>query len=395
MQLLTNGAKSFLSGPTLYLRGQVLADAASIRAWNPSPFPTSSDLAEEKLKEDVPRNSRRRLYRLIACRHEDDKIAGSVEYGAEDGISCWVSLYADPILGATASDIRAEMLEIIVPWLLHEQEFMVVWIEAEEGDEPLIQTAAKIGMRFAYRLREAKLRNGTRRDLICYEALHPKWLEKLGQPPAAVEGSVDRIVKSPALPAWRAGPDPIPQNAFAVGERLYLRPIEQADAEEIARCSALESEAFHDQGRHIRSAISYWHWNRKITEESSPEWIRFAIVTREDNIVIGANGLIEVDWISSTAETETEIVRPDYRGAGYGTEAKHLLLDYAFEQIGLHMVRSYVWEFNERSAAALLKQGYRSAGRVAWSGVKNAEFIGDRVFDLLASEWRAHRAASR
>ena len=91
------------------------------------------------------------------------------------------------------------------------------------------------------------------------------------------------------------------------------------------------------------------------------------------------------------AETETELYLPEFRGKGYGTEAKHLLLEYAFDRLGLHMVYSWVSEFNARSAAALRKQGYREAGYFAWSDLYQGNFTGGWYFDLLAAEWRAAR----
>jgi RimJ/RimL family protein N-acetyltransferase len=176
-----------------------------------------------------------------------------------------------------------------------------------------------------------------------------------------------------------------------VGERVYLRAVEDDDAKTFAAASRREPETFFDNGRPMRSSISVKKLHRKLAEETPPEWIRFAICLRENDQVIGSNGLSEVDPVHRTAETETEIFRSEYRGGGYGTEAKHLMLAYAFERLGLHMVRSYVWQPNTRSAAALRKQGYRVAGTVAWSGQKNGELIGDDVFDLLASEWQAAR----
>ena len=124
---------------------------------------------------------------------------------------------------------------------------------------------------------------------------------------------------------------------------------------------------------------------------ATPEEVQFAVVLRETGKPIGDNGLFNIDWIGRTTETASFIFRPEHRGAGLGTEAKHLLLEYAFERLGLHMVRSYVWQPNTRSAAALRKQGYRDAGAVAWSGQKNGELVGDYAFDLLASEWQEAR----
>src|SRR5829696_6495893 len=378
----------FLGGPTLYLRGIEPDDSKSMIAWHPSPYPIPADLALEQLEKEEPADAERNDYRLIACRRAGDQVVGSVQFETEDFRTSWLTIYANPMLGDESDTIKAELLQVTVPYMQHEREMMTVTIEAPESDRGIAAGAKSLGMRTAFRLRESAWHDGARTNLVCYEALHPVWKERLGEPPAPEEGPVERDVRSPARPRWSGE---TPPNAWVVGERLYLRPIEQADAEEMARWSAREPEAFHDTGRHIRTPISHWYWHRKKANESPPSWVRFAIMAKEGNVLIGANGLAFIDWIAGTAETESEIVRPDYRGAGYGTEAKHLLLEYGFERISLHAVYSFVWEFNTRSWQALLKQGYRKAGRLSWTGVKNAQYVDDFAFDLLAEEWRAAR----
>jgi RimJ/RimL family protein N-acetyltransferase len=377
----------FLTGPTLYLRGVVPDDTKTQVAWHPSPYPVPAEVALKRLEDEVPEDAERYKSELVAVRRSDDQPAGSATIESWDHHTCWLSLYANPV-SPEASAVKAELIAILVPWLLHEREMLTVTIEAPEGDEAIASAARQAGMQLAFRLREAARFEGTRQNLICWEALHPAWVERLGMPEPFEEGPVEREVKSPAPPRWTG---PAPKNAFAVGERLYLRPIEKEDAEEMARWSAWETDTFHDNGRHIRSPIGNWNWHRKKAEAEVPNWTRFAIVAKKGDVLIGANGLAFIDPITRTAETETEIVRPDYRGAGYGTEAKHLLLEYGFERLGLHMVYSFAWEFNTRSWQALLKQGYRRAGRLVWTGIKDAQFVGDYAFDLLADEWRAAR----
>jgi RimJ/RimL family protein N-acetyltransferase len=279
----------------------------------------------------------------------------------------------------------------VIPYLLMERELFSVWFDTEAGETAVEATAAEIGMRRAYRLREAYMIDGRRTDQLCYEALHPAWVARLGMPPAGEDGPVEREVRSPAPRAFPVPDGDLPRGAVAIGDRVYLRAVEEDDAKVFADLSRRESETFFDNGRPVRSPVSVADFHTKLAEEDPPEWIRFAICLRANDDVIGANGLSDIDWIHRTAETETEILRPEYRGGGYGTEAKHLMLAYAFERLGLHAVRSYVWQPNGRSAAALRKQGYRDAGMVAWTGQKDGDLVGDYVFDLLASEWQVAR----
>ncbi len=386
---------SFLSGPTLYLRGIELGDAASIASWYPSPFPAPYDVAEERLKEEVPGSAHRGSHRFIACRHSDNRPMGSVEFTADEGLTGWLSVHAAPLLGPDASRVRAEQLEIMVPWLQNEKHLFAIWVELAKGDTFAEEAATGLGMRFAYRFREGCRFNGRRTDLVCYEALHPKWVARFGLPTQTPEGEPVVSPKYPTPQSWSGFTGTPPKNALAVGNRLYLRPIEQPDAEEIARWSMRESEHSHDLGRHIRSPISDWIWNRRNAADDSQSWVRFSIVTIEDDIVIGSMGLADLDWISGSAESEIVISRPDFRGAGFGTESKHLLLEYAFDRLGLNMIKSYVWKFNQRSATALGNQGYRQAGGLSWTGMMDAEFVDDLAFDLLADEWREHRRMGR
>lgn len=386
-----SAGQTFLAGETVYLRGVENGDAKTTPRWRPSPFPIPTEVAEEKLKKDVPEQGRHRTQQLIALRIADDTPVGSVMLGYWHATTTWVGdLHADPALGDRAGAVRAEILRLVVPWLIEEREQMAVWPATVGGDTAVEEAAADLGLRRAYRLREAVWQDGDFRDEVVYEALHPVWVERLGLPEPAVEGPVAREVRQPAPRTLPFVAEP-PRTAVMIGERVYLRPLEAEDMEAIARWSRQETETFHDDGRIVRSPISYWHWHKKLAEDEPPEWVRFGIVLRETDELIGANGIADINLVNRIAETETEIYRPEHRGGGYGTEAKHLLLAYAFERLGLHSVKSFVWSFNTRSAAALRKQGYRDAGRLNWSGLKNAEFVGDVAFDLLASEWRAAR----
>jgi RimJ/RimL family protein N-acetyltransferase len=123
-------------------------------------------------------------------------------------------------------------------------------------------------------------------------------------------------------------------------------------------------------------------------KEEFPEWIRFAVVDRATGELAGGNGLLEMNYVARRGETESFFL-PNYRGQGYGSEAKHLALDYAFNRLDLHMVTSWVFFPNVRSAAALRKQGYREAGRINWLYANRGTLDSFVVFDMLATEWRA------
>lgn len=179
------------------------------------------------------------------------------------------------------------------------------------------------------------------------------------------------------------------RNPVVIGERIYLRPFEVDDAAELARSSHQETETFMDRGRPLISPIEYEYWIRQLYDGA--DQARFAICRIENDDYIGMISLTEIDLINGVAETGTHLHNVGYRDQGYGTEAKHLILEYAFHRLHLERVVSFVFEPNERSAAALRKQGYRSAGRLKYDEMKDGRFQDFLAFDLVREDWEIAR----
>lgn len=383
--------QTFLVGETIYLRGLEKDDAKRAAAWRESHFPVTSARAEELLKEAVSGEEEQTGLILVACRNDGDLPVGSAKFQSWNRRTGTLSLWTDPGLGPRGAEIRAEMLRLIVPWQVDERQLMLLWVFVDSDDAVVMQAAESIGMVQAARLREAIWRNGKRQDQVIYHQLNSHWVERLGDPgPGIEEASEPRVGQPHAFEDVVQSPAPI-HNATIVGQRLVLRPHEIEDAPTVARWMRQETELYWSRGRQIISAVGLSQWFRKRSEQDPPTEIEFGLALRETGELIGENGLYEIDWIHRTAETGSYIYRPEHRNGGFGTEAKHLLLAYAFDRLGLHMVRSFVWEPNTRSAAALRKQGYRDAGRHRWAGPQNGQYADMLVFDLLAEEWRASR----
>ncbi len=92
--------------------------------------------------------------------------------------------------------------------------------------------------------------------------------------------------------------------------------------------------------------------------------IALAIVTKDGDKFIGCIGLHAIDLINRNAVTGTVIGEKEYHGKGYGTDAKMLLLDLAFNELDIHVILSKVLAFNERSLAYGKKCGYEEVGRI-------------------------------
>jgi RimJ/RimL family protein N-acetyltransferase len=176
-----------------------------------------------------------------------------------------------------------------------------------------------------------------------------------------------------------------------IGERVYLRPVENSDAEPFAAIEAQETDTFMWRGPVMNSPLLYDHWIAEEYKQQPPNSIHFAVCLREDDRCIGNVGLEWVDFVNRVGETGSFLGPAEVRSQGYGTEAKHLLLEYAFDRLHLHVIQSFVVETNTRSSAALMKQGYRHAGRMKWVDVKNGRYIDANLYDVKREEWLAAR----
>jgi len=80
-------------------------------------------------------------------------------------------------------------------------------------------------------------------------------------------------------------------------------------------------------------------------------------------------------------------VAPTEQGQGYGKEGVSLLVDYGFEERGLHRIEAKVFEFNEASRSLLETLGFTQEGVHRDSAFADGEFHDTYWYGLLVDEW--------
>ncbi len=390
--------QTFLVGPTLYFRPIEPGDGTTAPIWRKSPFPVPAEVVDKEIAERLDKGiwAEEKQQLLLACRRDDDRPVGSVDMSMGGWRYVFFDLHVDSLLSDGDQDrSMAEMLDLLLTWTICERNVQVIEFRGPDGRPQTHATVERHGGRVSCRFREWLLVDGQRKDELVYQVFNPVWIEKLGPPPVGVDGVVDREVRAPASHSSHMAPDDRIDRAMVVGERIYLAPFDTADTSKVARWAVEETEIHFPEGRWVANGPAMAASLKKTAEDDPPSALRFAIIDRKTDEVIGINGLLGISWVAKTAETTSELFQPRYRGSGFGTEAKHLLLEYAFDTLGLHAIYAYVSETNPRSAAAVRKQGYRDAGYLAWDAFGPDGVCGAWMFDLLASEWRAARDAAR
>lgn len=378
--------QTLLVGETIYLRPVEEDDAPFGMSWMDTIFPKSPDRVEKWITEEMKEERRASYY--VILRKSDNRPVGSIKTERWQH-SVWVTPYADRLFGEEGDRWLVEALGLALPWIIDEQHRAIAHIEDVPANRTVLLDGLRaIGARESGRFREAFRRGDRFIDVVSFEYLNRQWVETLGDPKETAPertGTGDPRPVSPPVPVE----GPLPRNAVRVGERVYLRPMQKADAKVIAEWSRREDDTSWDNGRNLYTTIAVQRWIASLQADEPQEWVRFSVCLRETDEMIGALGLDGIDYRNRRAESESEIFRPEYRGGGYGSEAKHLLFDYAFNTLNLRSLQSWVFFPNTRSAAALRKQGYREAGRMHWLLQGEGHFGSFSTFDLLADEWRA------
>ena len=86
---------------------------------------------------------------------------------------------------------------------------------------------------------------------------------------------------------------------------------------------------------------------------------------------------------------------PEHRRKGYGTEVARLLTDMSFHQNPGHMISTGVEEWNAAALEFIKSLGFKDAGRMRRTGIKDGEYYDTLRFDILKSEYEALRGGSQ
>ncbi len=114
----------------------------------------------------------------------------------------------------------------------------------------------------------------------------------------------------------------------------------------------------------------------------------FAIYREGVDEPVGVIGLMNVSEANASADLSIIVGSAEDREQGVGTEAIRLLLDYAFEELGLNRVGLSVFDFNEPAISAYEKLGFAHEGRLR-EAIRRSDYFHDAILmSILADEWR-------
>lgn len=174
---------------------------------------------------------------------------------------------------------------------------------------------------------------------------------------------------------------------FLKGNRVSLRPFSAEDAPFFLKW-------YNDPATRSKIGEAYPCLPERadaITRRTGPDYVWFAVVRNSNGAVIGEVGLLRM--VPAWRTTDLTIILPDRENQhkGYGTEAIHLLLDYAFGALNFNRVAIGVVGFNEAALAFYEKIGFRREGIQQQGYYYNFQYHDFVMMRLLRQEYMALR----
>jgi RimJ/RimL family protein N-acetyltransferase len=123
----------------------------------------------------------------------------------------------------------------------------------------------------------------------------------------------------------------------------------------------------------------------------SPDALAYAIVERGTDRLVGFTTFSALDPDNGSVLFHITIGERDAWGRGLGTEATELMLEHAFDRLGLHRVGLSVFEFNQRAMRAYEKAGFREEGRSREAILRDGRYFDEVQMGILRDEWLEHR----
>ncbi|WP_022887537.1 GNAT family N-acetyltransferase [Glaciibacter superstes] len=178
-------------------------------------------------------------------------------------------------------------------------------------------------------------------------------------------------------------------------ERLLLRPLTEADADDVFAYQSLPE------------VVRYLPWPLRDREESREHTLKRAGFTRlekdDDGLALavelvgegGSRGPVIGDMtviLANAVEDRIEIgwvFHPAYQGRGFATEAARAVLDLAFTEIGAHRVIAQLSPENSSSVALCGRLGMRAEAHFVESEFFKGKWDDLAIHAILRREWQA------
>lgn len=172
------------------------------------------------------------------------------------------------------------------------------------------------------------------------------------------------------------------------GENYGLRAVEENDLEKLRDWRNLTD--FRRNFREVRelSLEDQKTWLKSVNNSKQNNFM-FSIINLENNEVIGAAGLLYINWIIRSADFSFYIGKDklyvDDKGLAF--EVANLLIKYGFENLNLNKIWMELYEFDLRKINFFKKLNFKTDGCLRENCYEDGKFYDSYIISLLKKDY--------
>jgi len=202
-------------------------------------------------------------------------------------------------------------------------------------------------------------------------------MEKMPYPPQL--DSVPPTAPAPALPDWRSG---LPS---LTGALVTLRELRSSDASSLfSALTGVEVSRFISPPPYsVDGFEKFIAWTHR--QREAGQYICFAVMPKGSDNAIGLFQVRSLEPAFGTAEWGFAIAN-EFWGTGMFLDGARLVLDFAFDVIGVHRMEARSTLKNSRGNGALRKLGAVQEGVLRGSFLRNGEYLDQSLWTIMSDD---------
>jgi len=178
------------------------------------------------------------------------------------------------------------------------------------------------------------------------------------------------------------------------GKQVTLRELRASDAQSLfALLTAQEVSRFiSPPPSTVEGFERFIAWT--LRQRTAGTYACFAVTLKGFDTAIGIFQVRETEPGFGTAEWGFALGSP-FWGTGVFAEGAELVLEFAFDTIGVHRLEARSAIRNGRGNGALQKLGAVQEGVLRKAFLKNGEYLDQALYAMVEDDWRASRATTK
>ena len=168
-------------------------------------------------------------------------------------------------------------------------------------------------------------------------------------------------------------------------ERTYLRQFKDSDIDDVFKGLSHPDiiKYYGVSYSSIEATKEQMVWFSDLEKKGTGIW--WAVCSKQDNKFLGAGGLNNLSEENKKAEIGFWLLPENWR-KGFMTETIPVILNYAFNNLGLHRIEGFVESENQNCKKALAKLEFNFEGTMKECEIKNGKFISLDIYSKIRSD---------